>query len=186
MWVISGIHLFDSKGLSSVDGISKALPRGWHLHKNFSGFLIESNRARKYLKKFYGDFVLTFTSHLVKKSQGSLLTLKHRKHRLPHLDLGIDLANNLLVFRYLGAKSYQRIQMSSVFPAWQWSRLHIEMFNLKLLVRVDCMDNKEMVLRQPLADIPLDIQVWFGQKADHQEGLQVRGGFFNSKLITRC
>nr|KAG5691655.1 hypothetical protein BaRGS_022930 [Batillaria attramentaria] len=93
---IKGLDMFSPKSISSVTGMSRAHPKGWQLYGNFTGFQVSSSKSTDFLNKFYGDFSFTVTCHLLDNSRGSLLTVQHEDHRLPHLDLQVDLLGKVL------------------------------------------------------------------------------------------
>ena len=170
----SGLDLLSKKSLHAVEGVSRLQPRGWQLHNNFTGFRIPRSKSEDLFNKLYGDFSLRLSCHLLHSSRGSVLTVRHPHHQLPLLDLQLDLVQNTLVFRYLGVRSFQRVEASGVFPSSPWSRLQVDLLGQVLTVHVDCHKGVRVKLRQALAGIPPDAHLYFGDSRRRQPGLEVR------------
>ena len=99
VFVPTGMNLLGKKSLHTVQGVTRLQPRGWQLHGNFSGFRVPRSKAENFLHKFYGDFSLRLNCGLLASSRGSVVTLRHPHHKLPYLNVRVDLQNNALTLR---------------------------------------------------------------------------------------
>ncbi|XP_070188785.1 uncharacterized protein [Littorina saxatilis] len=169
-----GLDLLSKKSLHKIRGVSRLQPRGWQLHNNFTGFRIPRSKSEHLLNKFYGDFSLSLKGHFLESSEGSVLTVRQPRHRLPALDLQFNLVQNILTFRYLGSRSFQRVEVPGVFPRSPWSRVQVNLLGRTLLVHVDCKERARISLRQALAGIPPESRVFFGNSRNKVSGLMTK------------
>ena len=154
-------------------GVEQLSPSGWRFSQDFEGVQLNPKHSSQFLKRFNGDFTLDISGRFHNTSKGVLLLISRPDKILPHLEISIDVQKSVLVLRYLGVKSFQRVTLDNVFSVSRWVYLQVMLHNNELSVSVDCRQSGAAVLKQTIDLIPKNAEVWFSSKMKEDPGLQV-------------
>ncbi|KAK3790015.1 hypothetical protein RRG08_016329 [Elysia crispata] len=185
------LELLDASLLQQARGVKRHSPTGWHLAPDFPGISLDrqtggaTNRSTHALNLFQGKLAFRFSGILTDHSQGTLLRISSHDAgtagALPRLEISLDLASGVLVLRYLGVRSFQRMVIPNVFPKQRWMDLRISVDGKRVKVAVDCKKMSTFTLRQAVGALPRDAVISFGAQQTGQQGLQ--GIVFSAQLF---
>ncbi|XP_067675152.1 uncharacterized protein [Haliotis asinina] len=177
----AGIDVLSDVGsVAAVRGLRKLSPQGMLVTENFPGFNISEQVAAEFLKRIYGEISITFTAHAEDAHKIRLLEIYQSGKKLPYLESHLNMKSGNVVVRYQGTKSFQRVVVKKVLPAWKWSSLELKLNRTCLQVSVDCDSTHVTSLRQPLAPPPEEAEVWVGRKTETDK--QMKGIVFDVRL----
>ncbi|XP_046574353.1 protein NEL-like [Haliotis rubra] len=177
----AGVDVLSDVGdVAAVRGLRKLSPQGMQVTENFPGFNISQQVASEFLKRIYGEISISFTAHAEEAHKIRLLEIYQPGKKLPYLESYLNLKSGNVVVRYQGTKSFQRVVVKKVLPAWKWSSLELKLNRSSLQVSVDCDNTHVASLRQPLAPPPEEAEVWVVRKTETDK--QMKGIVFDVRL----
>lgn len=179
--IISGFDLLSQKLLQSSSQVERNHPYGWRLLHSFQGIQLSDTNATKFLTSFRGDFTLQFSGILSLDSRGILLLINKDKS-LPYLEVALDILKGVLVFRYLGSRSFQRVTFENVYPKNSWLDFELSVHGKEATVTIDCQRAGYAKLKQKIGVIPVHSNVIFGGTLEVESGIKVCDACFSLSI----
>lgn len=170
---VSGFDLLSHNLLQNSNQVEKNYPYGWRFSQSFQGIRLSPENSTSFLSGFRGDFLLKFSGVLSPDAAGVLLLVKKGNDSLPYIDVAFDITKNVIVLRYLGTRSFERVKFERVFPDSRWLELEFIVQGKEVTINVDCQVTGSAHLRQKIGAIPESADVIFGGSDLGQSGLKV-------------
>lgn len=132
-------------------GIVPVRPKGYQFNSNWTPTKLKYRNARRFIKTYRNKFTYLFSGNISLVTDNvPILSIFHRRKKLPYLEVVINIRDDKLIFRYQGKISFQRIE--TILHSGGSSDLHILIYYNRTHVTFNSNCVLTIVkLRQPVA-----------------------------------